>query len=204
LIDLVDSRSGSESGRNHNREVLMRKLRVVTFTVRRTAMLAVVALLVTVSSASAQGEHRSGLWGGLGFGWSSLRCFDCGSESISGWGGVGRIGGTLSPEVRIGAGTNTWNKSEGGTSVQVSSLEFQAHWFPGAADWFLYGGAGLGGAAVDYDYDTMYAAFSAGGGYSINLGQSKKVALVPEVSMSFLTTPGKTYFLQASLGFFWN
>jgi hypothetical protein len=168
-------------------------------------LVAMVTLTATPLLAQENGSYRGGAWGGLGFGYAVLGCFDCGtSDTEGGWGGVGRIGGTLSPVVRLAAGTNTWPKSEGGTTFTASSFEFQAHWFPNAGDVFLYGGAGLGALGTDYDFDETGASFTAGAGYSINLGERKKVALVPEISWTVVTVEGTGHFFQASFGFFWN
>jgi len=166
--------------------------------------LAMAGLLATAAPLAAQADYRGGLWGGLGFGFASLSCFDCEGDSESGWNGFGRIGGTVSPEVRLAAGTNSWNKRQHGTDFQVATLQGEVHWFPNAGDWFVYGGAGIGSTLTDQDVEDTSFALTAGVGYSINLGQRKKIALVPEAAISFVTTDGTPYFIGIGMGFFWN
>ncbi len=171
----------------------------------KKATLIIAALLLTAGALDAQEHHRRGLWGGVGFGWASLNCFDCGADgSESGWGGAGRLGGTVSPSFRLAAGTNTWNESEGSVTVQAGSLELQGFWFPGAGDFFALGGAGLGYAAVDWDIEDTYFAFTAGAGYTINLGESKAWALVPEVSLTTFANDALTYYVNLNFSFWWN
>jgi hypothetical protein len=172
---------------------------------RKTLILAAMVFFIAAPQAFGQEHYRRGLWGGLGFGWSGLNCFDCGGGGMeSGWGGASRIGGTVSPSLRLAGGTNTWNKSESGVSVQASTLTFQAHMYPSAGDFFVYAGGGLGFASIDWDIEETYGAITLGTGYSANLGQSKGWAIMPEFSGTLFTNDALTYFLQASVGFYWN
>lgn len=166
---------------------------------------ALAALFLSAGALDAQEHYRRGLWGGVGFGWSNLNCFDCaGVGSESGWGGSGRLGGTLSPSFRLAAGTNTWNKTEGSDTAQVGSLALQGFWFPNAGDFFAYGGAGLGYVALEWDIEDTWVAFNAGAGYTINLGQSKAWALVPEASLTMFANDALTYFINLNFSFWWN
>jgi len=170
----------------------------------RTFALLAGGFLAAAAPLSGQAEYRGGVWGGLSFGFASLSCFDCEGDSESGWNGFGRIGGTVSPQIRLAAGTNSWNKREHQTDFQVATVEGEVHWFPNARDWFLYGGAGIGTVLVDQDVEESSFAFTAGVGYNINLGERKKIALVPEAAISFVTTDGTPYFIGIGMGFFWN
>ncbi|MDX1396514.1 MAG: hypothetical protein R3195_19185 [Gemmatimonadota bacterium] len=171
---------------------------------KRLAPTIILAFVLTAGPAVGQDHYRGGVWGGLGFGWSSLGCLDCSEDNIGGVAGIGKIGGTMSPYLRLAAASNTWNRSEDGVSAQVSSFELQAQIFPQAGDWFLTLGGGIGGAAIDYDYEDVYGAITGGVGYNINLGERRKVALVPELTFTMLTSNTLAYFFQAAFGFYWN
>lgn len=158
---------------------------------------------------TVKGSYRSGIWGGGGFGGASAGCLEagCGGERLGGGAWFGRLGGTISPHVRLAGGLNGWARDNDGITSTVGTATFQTQWFPGARNFFLLGGIGAAwsDANVDDNADADGgAAFQFGTGYSFNLGSRKKIAIVPEFSWQITTIPGTVDFWQIGVGFFWN
>ena len=158
----------------------------------------------------AKGSYRSGIWGGGGFGAASQGCLESGCDSKRTGGGAwfGRLGGTISPQIRVAGGLNGWAGDTDGVTSSVGTATFQTQWFPSAGNFFLLGGIGAAWADADVDdgSDDVSggAAFQFGTGYSFNLGSRRKIAIVPEFSWQITTIPGTVDFWQIGVGFFWN
>lgn len=178
---------------------------------KRTILIACFALLATAPLA-AQETARRGLWGGFGLGYGSLGCLDDGcGDRTSGVSGFAVIGGTPSPTVRIGGGTNGFYREEDGAELRVVSALFIAQMFPGAGDFFLQGG--VGGASLEISAEAEGIEFSAsdegaalliGLGYNVNLGESGNLSLVPFGNWTVTTIEGTFEFFQVGLGLVWN
>jgi len=184
---------------------------------KRTILIACFALLATAPLA-AQETARRGLWGGFGFGYGSLGCLDDGCDGrTSGFSGFAVIGGTPSPTVRIGGGTNGFYREEDGVELRVASALFIAQFFPGAGDFFLQGG--VGGASLEVELDVELdgepdgfsisgseegAALLIGLGYNVALGESGNLSLVPFGNWTITTIEGTFEFFQVGLGLVWN
>ena len=99
--------------------------------------------------ASAQHKQtRQGFWFNVGLGYGSLGCQDCSGREGALSGGLA-IGGTLSPKVVIGVGTNGWTKSEGGATLTAGTLTALIRFYPSASGgFFLLGGLGAGTVKV--------------------------------------------------------
>jgi hypothetical protein len=138
--------------------------------------------LLLPDSASAQRTHaRQGVWFNVGFGYGSLGCQDCGTREGGLSGGLA-VGGTISPKVVIGAGTNGWSKSESGVTLTVATITALIRFYPSASGgFFLLGGLGIGSIRVSAsgfgsDSETGAGAL-LGLGYDFRVGNN--VSLTP-------------------------
>ncbi|MDX1394908.1 MAG: outer membrane beta-barrel protein [Gemmatimonadota bacterium] len=149
---------------------------------------------------------RSGVWGGLGVGYGSLSCEDC-DDRTSGFSGMGIIGGTLSDVVRLGGGGSSFFREEDESTLTIGTGMAIVQVFPGRGDIYLQGGAGFASAEVEVGsvtYEDEGAAFQVGVGYSANLGERGKVAIVPFANWTFTSIDFEPEFFQIGVGFFWN
>ena len=89
-----------------------------------TACVLTAALLVVPQGAEAQVDTaaRDGFFIGFGLGGGSFGCSDCGSRE-SGFAGHLKLGGTVSPQLLLGAESSAWTKEEGGARLTHGLLE---------------------------------------------------------------------------------
>ena len=123
---------------------------------------------------------RRGFWLGLGLG--------AGGESYDLQPGTGysealyrptvslRLGGTVSPHLRLGGEILTWINEVGPAVESLSSALFIAQFYPFTrSGLYLKGGLGIGRNAVDFDdgYDEGDTGFAGvvGAGYELRLGR---------------------------------
>jgi hypothetical protein len=136
-------------------------------------------------------SERGGFWlgGGLGVGVERLNLDDDGrgySDALARPTISLRLGGTVSPALRLGGEIFAWINESGDATETISSLLFIAQYYPlGRSGLFLKGGAGIGRSAVDFDDgfgtgDTGFAG-SVGAGYEIRL--SRRLFLTPTVDL---------------------
>jgi hypothetical protein len=124
---------------------------------------------------------RNGFWFNLGLGFGSLGCQDCDAREGGLSGGLA-LGGTISPKVSLGIGTNGWSKSEGGVRLTAGTLTALIRFYPSSTGgFFLLGGLGTGSVRVDVSglgnaTETGWGAL-AGLGYDIRVGDN--VSLTP-------------------------
>ena len=141
---------------------------------------------------------RHGFWLGAGLG--------AGGESNDLGAGAGysrlfyqptislRLGGTVSPHLRLGGEILSWINDEGHAVESVSSALFVAQLYPLAqAGLYLKAGAGIGRNAVDFDDgfnigDTGFAGL-VGAGYELRLGH--RIFLNPAVDLVGQTYEGR-------------
>lgn len=177
-------------------------------TSRRSLWLGALCLFAFAATAQAQegrANQRAGLWGGFGLGYGLLGFLDCdGCDTEGGLSGNARIGGTLSPSLRIAAGTNAWYKEVDGFGVQLGLLTGQVLFYPGAKDFFLLGGAGLAVFDCDGCDAETGAGFVIGAGYDLPINRSGSLALTPFVNWAVTTIEANPYFLQFGLGLTFN
>ena len=140
---------------------------------------------------------RSGLWLSAGVG-GGAEAFD--AKDGLGWsqdrgGAIGyiKVGGTVSPSLRIGAEFQNWESryQSQGYDRSLSSLMLIAQWYPAAqGDFWLRGGFGLARASVDYlpgsnssvGFRSDGVAAAIGLGYDFRL--ARNVALVPTIDLT--------------------
>jgi hypothetical protein len=105
-----------------------------------------------------------------------------------------RLGGTVSPRLRLGGEILSWVNDEGNAVESLSSALFVAQVYPlTAAGLYLKGGIGIGRNAVDFDDgfnvgDTGFAGL-VGAGYELRLG--RHVFLNPVVDLVGQTYEGR-------------
>jgi hypothetical protein len=148
-------------------------------------------------------QTREGFWFNVGLGYGSLGCQDCGSREGGLSGGLS-LGGTLSRNVLLGGGTNSWYKSQDGVTLTASTLTASVRFYPSATGGFyLLGGLGLG--VVDVAVAGYGSASETGAGAVLGLGYdfrvSRNVSLTPYwngVGISY--SDGDANFGQIGLG----
>jgi hypothetical protein len=159
-------------------------------TLRRRVQAGITIALLGVGLATAQDaprglvvvpeEDRAGFWAGLGIG--------AGAESFDLRDGTGysselyrptvslRLGGTLSPRLRLGGEILAWINERGRAVESLTSFLFIGQLYPlSAAGLYLKGGAGLGRNAVDFEDgygigDTGFAGL-LGAGWELRVGR---------------------------------
>ena len=167
--------------------------------------LCALAVSTTAQAQEGRANQRTGLWGGIGLGYGVLGFLDCdGCDSEGGFSGNARIGGTLSPSLRIAAGTNGWYKDVEGVAVQAGLLSGQVLYYPGAKDFFLLGGAGFAILDCDGCDGENGAGFVIGAGYDIPINRSGSLALTPFLNWIVTTIEATPHFIQFGLGLTFN
>lgn len=177
---------------------------------KRIVMFAVL-LFASATSLQAQGREndRAGLWGAVGLGYGSLSCGSCDGRE-GGFSGNGKIGGTLSRQFRLAAGTNGFYKSSDGVTTKGGAFTGQVLWFPGGNDFYLVGGAGYGWFEVSADVQGFSISSDDGGlglvlgaGYDFPINQSGSLAISPFFNWVFTSAGNDIEFFQlgASLTF---
>lgn len=200
------------------------------------AVLAALALGVP-GSASAQGsahQARHGLWGGFGFGTAvnltdTYAAVSASAGSLWGFGGYGRIGGTLDQRLVLGGETYAWGGSRDGVDFARGNVSAVILFIPSPQGGvFLKGGVGFGYVATAiFSSRTVGGIYyqnsvtqgksgfgaTAGVGFEVRIGRN--VYLVPEVdwylqsvgsqtSLVFGETPGTNNLIAFSLGLTWH
>jgi hypothetical protein len=122
---------------------------------------------------AAQAPARDGFWFSGGFGWGSLGCQDC-SGREGGLSGSIAIGGTLSPKLLLGAGTNGWTKEENGVRLSAGTLTALVRFYPSAAGNFFLT-AGLGVARIDLEISGFGSTSETGAGALLGLGYDFRI-----------------------------
>jgi hypothetical protein len=143
-----------------------------------TGLLTLVALGLAASPAAAQHpQTREGFWAGVGMGWGSfgLSCDGCdGVDRTGSYSGYFKLGGTLSPNLLLGAELNGWHKNESGASVEFGNASAAAYWYPMLqSGMFLKGGVGYSRLAAD---DGFISASDGGWGLIAGVGYDLRVA----------------------------
>ena len=163
-------------------------------TMRRS--LAPLGVLLFVGSSALWGQHphvRKGFWIGFGIGYGSAQvsCDNCGSSSREGsFTGHVRLGGTLRPNLLLGADITGWSKSENGSTVSLGNLTATAIYYPVTTSGFFFkGGAGVAtftgvfSGLLSATADGAGFGFTVGVGYDVRVGRN--VSLTPVGSFVF-------------------
>ena len=154
-------------------------------TVRSIALVALVTIQTSVQAQAnpPQQSRNSGFWIGVGLGYGSLGCGDCGGERSGALASSLRLGGTVSPKVRVGVSSDSWIDSSDGV-LTANNLSAVVTFFPKPTGGFhLTGGLGLA-TVTEGGFDGS-AEVGAGGivgiGYDAAVGG--KFSLTPYVNL---------------------
>ena len=165
---------------------------------------------------------RSGFWISFGIGPAEGNV-QCGCPAGIGlrdndpWNGGGSggsftlaLGGTVNPQLQLGAELSQWERNvdidgEQSTST-IASLSFIAKYYPSATgNFFLKGGVGVGGSTLEreiggrnntFKLESSGLGMQFGLGFDILLGQQRKVALTPYINLSVLYAEEDVQILQ--------
>lgn len=142
-----------------------------------------VALVVVLCAAGARLDaqsgnpnSRQGFWIGFGLGAGSVGedCTSCSDDRINGPAGYLRMGGTLSPAVRLGGELNGWSVRYRGVDRGFGSAAFVVMWYPNRTGAFYLQG-GIGGMSYTTDNGTTEVEATAGT-VTLGLGFEFRVA----------------------------
>lgn len=142
--------------------------------------LAVLALAgaTRLEAQTAHPQTRQGFWisVGLGSGSAGMSCDGCTNDSESGLSGNLKLGGTLRPNLLVGAETNGFTKSKDGIDDRMSFLSAIAQYYPMVENGFyVKAGLGLAGVSSDDGTDKLTATslgYQVGAGYDWRLAQN--------------------------------
>lgn len=165
-----------------------------------------------VKQTPAPGSLRSGFWIGLGLAPAegNIEC-SCrsGLNDDDPWNGGSAgsfnlfLGGTVSPNLQLGAELSSWQRRlDNGDDIlnsqsTIGMLTFIARYYPNATgNFFLKGGLGLGSSVLERDVnargdrsiklEATGLGVQFGLGYDFPLGRAKKFALSPFINLSIL------------------
>ncbi len=142
--------------------------------------IALAALAVLVEGVEAQQpQTRDGFYIGFGLGGGSFGCSDC-TDRESGPAATLKLGGTLRPNLLVGADISGWTKEEGGARVTHSNVVAALQFYPSTTGgFFLKGGIGVSrleasasGGGFSFSASDDGLGLSAGLGYDIRLGSN--------------------------------
>jgi hypothetical protein len=138
----------------------------------------------TLVADKAPQASRQGFWIGFGFGGGSagVTCDGCTDERFSGGTARLALGGTVSPNLKIGGESHVWvNTEDSNIDESVGNVSASLYYYPSrTGNVFLQGGVGM--SVYSYDDGSMTAEANGlgiilGVGYDIRLG--RKFSLTP-------------------------
>ncbi len=154
----------------------------------------------TAAAQAADANRRQGFWFSGGLGAASFGCSDCGDRA-NGLGVHLSLGGTVSPRLLVGAGSDSFTKSEDGVTGTFATLDARVRFYPTLTNgFFLTGGLGVGSARASGDGVSVTSNGGSGivgVGYDIPIG--KRASLTPYLNVFSLRIEGTTSNV-ASLG----
>lgn len=165
-------------------------------------------LLPDSGSAQARSQTREGFFMGIGLGWASLGCSDCGGEREPGASGYLKLGGTVSPRLLLGFELDAWTREENGVMLSQGNASAVAFFYPRAeGGFFLKAGFGLSTLDLgvsEFGRDSPAGlGLTAGAGVDLRVGTN--VSLTPFANVLYgQYDEGSTNLLQAGLGLSWH
>jgi Outer membrane protein beta-barrel domain len=136
-----------------------------------------VASSLAISAATAHAQNaqtRDGFWFSGGLGYGSLGCDNCGSRE-SGLSGGLSLGGTITPRLLLGVGTEGWTKSQQAATLTVGTLDARVRFYPvTTGGFFLTGGLGIG--SVRSSLSGFGSTTETGLGIVMGIGYDVRVA----------------------------
>jgi hypothetical protein len=126
---------------------------------------------------------------GLGYGSARIDCSGCSTDREQGLNGYFRIGGTLSPRLRLGVESDGWTKTVNGVKEQIGFLTADLYVYPDVAkNFWIRGGFGL---AVAKESDDQGELTTTGAGLAGGIGFDWNVR-----GGNFVIVPYATYLRQ--------
>jgi hypothetical protein len=154
---------------------------------RLVAALALCVVAAGPLRAQSQGDEgprqRKGMWFGFGggVGFAKTPCTDCVNGRSRGAWGYARLGGTLSPHVRLGGDATLWVYSKSGLTQTLGVGSFIASLYPFATAG-LFVQLGIGGAtyrAKDGPNSLTAIAPAASVGLGLDLRVGRTLSITP-------------------------
>jgi hypothetical protein len=136
-----------------------------------------VASSLAISAATAHAQNaqiRDGFWFSGGLGYGSLGCDNCGSRENGLSGGIS-LGGTITPRLLLGVGTEGWTKSQQGATLTVGTLDARVRFYPVVTGGFFVTG-GLGVGSVRSSLAGFGSSTETGLGIVMGIGYDVRVA----------------------------
>ena len=106
-------------------------------------VLSISPAILSAQTKPTQQSRNDGFWIGVGLGYGSLGCGECDGTRAGALASSIRLGGTVSPKVRVGVSSDSWIDSGDGL-LTMNNLSAVVTFFPKATGGFhLTGGLGL-------------------------------------------------------------
>jgi outer membrane protein with beta-barrel domain len=168
---------------------------------------ALVCLGLAVAAVPASAQERHGFWLGVGLGYGSLGCNGCDREG--GLAGDLALGGTVTPQLQVGLGSNAWYRdfNNGLTLTAGTLVDARVRYYPApATGFFVTTGVGVslihstfsGFGSSDVTNDDAGFGALLGLGYDIRLGQGN-VNLTPFIN-GLIIRAGGAHMNQGQVG----
>lgn len=175
--------------------------------VRQVVIVLGLGVLAAAPLSAQNAPTREGFWIGFGFGYGSLGVTDFGSRE-GGVSGYLKLGGTVKPNLLVGAESSGWYKSEDGVTLNTGLLAGTVTLYPApASGFFVKGGVGLAATKLDVSgfgsgTDTGWG-FIGGVGYDARVGRN--MSITPVANWVYGGFDGyNTNVLQVGLGVTWH
>jgi len=173
---------------------------------RGTGVMFVMAALLALGASEARaqkvsvGGHqntRQGFWWGAGAGtaWNQLNCDICSDSRRNGFNLTGKLGGTVSQNLLLGAEGTGWYSSDDPVTELFGGLSAIAQWYPSAAGAFYFK-AGFGlttyRASDSLDEDQTFTSSAMGPqlGVGYDFRVSRNLSITPYSSVMFAAFGG--------------
>lgn len=158
------------------------------------ALLAVGASEARAQKVSVGGHQntRQGFWWGAGAGtaWNQLNCDICSDSRRNGFNLTGKLGGTVSQNLLLGAEGTGWYSSDDPVTELFGGLSAIAQWYPSAVGAFYFK-AGFGlttyRASDSLDEDQTFTSSAMGPqlGVGYDFRVSRSLSITPYSSVMF-------------------
>lgn len=189
---------------------------------RLARVLAALALTAAFGTplAAQNAQTREGFWISFGFGAGSadLTCDGCEVDRETGYSGYLRLGGTLRPNLLLGAESNGWTRDDDGVESTIGFLSGVVYFYPTTTSGFwLKGGLGVSSFELTDGVDeltTTGVGLTAGLGYDFRM--TRNFSLTPyltllqqvggnvEINELDLDETANVNVIQIGLGFTWH
>jgi hypothetical protein len=139
-------------------------------------LLLMALLLGGAASLEAQGDwvERKGFWIGFGLGGGPNLSTGFDGESMWGYGGYLKLGGTPSQKVLLGAESLVWGRKDGEEKKIRGNIHFLTQFYPRATSgFFLKAGVGAAFAWAESGTTTVYDKSGFGAGLGLGYSDTK-------------------------------